>query len=164
MGTLDGLLRIKQFREGKAERELVRARLVLEEASAATERARDDLRNYEEQCRQREQALYQDLMSRVVHKSDLDDVELDIKLMREQIPTYQKAIDEAVAAEEQARQGLAQARLAHQDAIRMREKFTELVSIETAEQVQEALRVEDNEMEEVRVGGNPAMQAEEAAA
>lgn len=151
MGTLDGLLRIKEFREGKAEREVMRAKLALDAAHAALERAEAALSDYLDQCQQRENALYRDLLSRIVHKSDLDDVEAEIKLMREQVPAYQQAIDDAGQVLADAEQAVADARLAHQEAIRMREKFAELVAMEGREHALEALRLEDMEMEEVKL-------------
>ena len=151
MGTLDGLLRIKEFREGKAEREVMRAKLAVDAAQIALERAHAELVEYLDQCQQRENALYRDLMSRIVHKSDLDDVEAEIKLMKEEVPVYQSAINDAEQALANAEQTLVDARLAHQEAIRMREKFTELVVIEGREHAIEALRLEEMEMEEVKL-------------
>jgi hypothetical protein len=151
MGTLDGLLRIKEFREGKAEREVMRAKLALDAAHVALERAHAALNGYLDQCQQREDALYRDLLSRIVHKSDLDDVEAEIKLMREEVPVYQKAIDDAGQVLADAEQALVDARIALQEAIRMREKFAELVAIEGREHAIEALRLEDMEMEEVKL-------------
>src|SRR5690606_15835933 len=140
MGMLDGLLRIKEFRERKAERELTHARHAVDTAQVVLDRARADLEKYQQQCRQRESEMYRQLLSRIVQKRDLDEVELEIKLMRERLPAFLKSIDDAEAALAAAEEALTKARQALQQAIRMRQKFSELVDIENREQALETLR------------------------
>lgn len=150
MGTLAGLLGIKQYREGRAEREVVRARRELEAATEAVHAARKALHDYQAQCARRERELYADLLSRMVRKADFDDVDAEIKAMREKIPEYEAAIETARQAEQAAETALERARAQLAIAMREREKFSDLVSMEKQEQVAEAARREELELEELR--------------
>ena len=164
MSTLAGLLQIKEFRESRAEREVARAREQLVVAEQRVEQARTALRDYLKFCDTRERQLFQDLMSRLVHKSDFDDLEAEIKAMREKVPDYEQAVEKAVQAREQARARLDEARQAHQLAMRMREKFSELVRQAKEDMAMEALRAEDRELEDLPRGRRSAGSLQEESA
>ena len=153
MGVLRQLLSIKTFRERKAHTEVQRATRALEAATQRHEAEKAALRQLRLDTREREDALYADLFSRVVLKSDIDDVKFKVEALREQLAAREKDL-EAVA---QARRAAVEAREAavrtYQLAVRMREKFDEIVAQADVELANERQRVEDLELEEVRVAG-----------
>lgn len=159
MNILGDLLRIKEFRQDKAELEVSRARSELERATAALHEAREALEACRADCETRERALYTDLCSRVVRLADLDDVKLAVQLMQGEIHGHEEKVEQAEEARKSATEQLAQARRDYQEATRNREKFFELESQDQAERLLEAGRVEDIEMEEV-AARKPAVEAE----
>jgi flagellar biosynthesis chaperone FliJ len=151
MNILGDLLRIKEFRQDKAELEVARLREQLAQATTALAQARETLASLRIECGQRERELYADLCSRAVLLSDLDDVKLECDSMRGNINAHEAKVTEAEAARETAVEQLANARLEYQAATRNREKFFELDSLSAFERLREAARIEDLEMEEVVV-------------
>jgi type III secretion protein O len=161
MNILGDLLRIKEFRQDKAELEVARLRDQLALAATALTEARDTLAAYRVECDQRERALYADLCSRAVLLFELDDVKLECDGMRDNIHAHEAKVAEAEAARETIAEQLKNARLEYQAATRNREKFFELDSLSGLERLREASRIEDLEMEEVAV--KPPMLAETGA-
>ena len=156
MNVLEDLLHIKEFREDKAERELAQARHVLRQASEAFERARTTRDDYRVAADRKERALYADLCTRVVQLSDLDDVALEVDRMRKEKDRHEEQVAAAASAREEASQQADAARVRHREAVRMREKFSELSVLLEAGQEVERQRLEDTEMEEVRLARRPA--------
>ncbi len=151
MNILADLLRIKEFRQDKAELEVARLRDRLAQATTALAVARNELAAYRIECDRNERALYADLCSRPVRLSDLDDVKLECDSMRENTRAHEAKVAEAEAAREAAAEQLKNARLEYQVATRNREKFFELDCMSDLERLREASRIEDLEMEEVVV-------------
>ena len=148
MNVLTDLLRIKVFREEKAELALARARQFLVQADMKLEAARRTLQDFLEECDRKEREMYADLCTRLVLRREIDDVTLDIQLMKEQTTRHQEDVEEAKEARDAAAELLEQAKQDHRDAVRMREKFTEMLRIVQEERSIEALRLEDLELEE----------------
>lgn len=161
MNVIGDLLRIKEFREDRAEMAVSRARAELEEKTRALERARDELQAFRDECVRRERQLYADLCARLCRLSDINDLTLEIESMRGGVNER----EEKVAAAQQARkvsvERLEQAREAHREALRVREKFTELSVQDRAERSVEMARLEDLELEEVSTRPRLAALADE---
>jgi hypothetical protein len=149
MKILNQLLHIKEFRENKAEMEVMRVRHALYEAELAVEHARNALTEYRAMCVRKERELYADLCSRLVHLTDFDDVALEVDNMRQGIERYKEEVTTAENNHKATAERLERAKEAHRIAIRMREKFTELVDNAKEGEALEQQRVEDAEMEEV---------------
>ncbi len=148
MDVLKDLLRIKIFREEKAERAVAKARLALLEADDALRRARQALKDFEAESIQREKAMYAELCSRLVVLREIEDVRIDVDLMKEKAERLREQVEEAQLARQQAAERVEEARLVHRDAVRMREKFDELLRTVLEEREFELSRQEDLEMEE----------------
>lgn len=148
MDVLGDLLRIKIFREEKAERALAKARALLRSAEEAVEMAKKVLRDYREESRQREQALFADLCARIVLLKDIQDVQIDIQLMKERIEALVQELEEARLRQEEAAEHERAAREEHKFAVRMREKFSEMLRTVTEERDFELSRREELEVEE----------------
>lgn len=148
MDVLKNLLRIKIFREEKAELAVARARHHLLERDKALDDARRALEDHLRACEAKEKAMYKELCSRLVLVKDIDEVTLDVKLMQEATTELEKKIEKAKEARAQAAEAVEVSRQVHRDAVRMREKFMELVRTVDEERAAELLRMEDLEMEE----------------
>mgnify|MGYP000452780143 CR=1 FL=1 len=148
MDILSDLLRIKIFREEKAERALAKARAVLSAAEEAVEMAKKVLRDYREESRLREKALFADLCKRIVLLKDIQDVQIDIQLMKERTEALVQELEEARQKQEEAAEHERAAREEHKFAVRMREKFSEMLRTVTEERDFEMSRREELEVEE----------------
>ncbi len=148
MDVLSDLLRIKIFREEKAERALSKARVLLRAAEEAVEQAKRVLRDYREESQQREKRLFADLCKRIVVLKDIQDVQIDIQLMKDRIQSLAEALEQARQRQEEAAEHERGAREEHRFAVRMREKFSEMLRTVTDERDFELARREELEVEE----------------
>lgn len=148
MNVLTDLLRIKVFREEKAELALARARQFLVQADMTLDAARRTLQDYLRDCERKERDMYADLCTRLVFLKEINNVTLDIQLMKEQTARHDQDVEEAKEARNVAAEQLEQAKQDHRDAVRMREKFTEMLRIVQEERNIDAMRLEDLELEE----------------
>ncbi len=143
------LLRIKEFREAKAETEASRARLSLADATGAEARANAALAEYRAFIDRRERELYADLCTRIVRLRDIEDVQMSVLDLRTGERAREDATVSARKAREQAAKALDEANETRRLATRQREKFVEIARSFDEERVRELQRVEDLEMEEV---------------
>jgi hypothetical protein len=148
MDVLNDLLRIKVFREQKAERALMVARHRLATAEGAVTEARAALKEFRQESARRERKMYAELCSRLVLIRDIDSVHIDIQLMKEreeelveELSTAETLRDEAAIQEREAREH-------YESAVRMREKFSEMLRIVREEQEFELAVREEMEIEE----------------
>jgi type III secretion protein O len=148
MNVLTDLLRIKVFREEKAELALARARQFLVQADMTLDTTRRTLQEYLRDCERKERDMYADLCTRLVFLKEINEVTLDIELMKEQTARHEQDVEEAKEARNTAAEQLEQAKQDHRDAVRMREKFTEMLRIVQEERHIDAMRLEDLELEE----------------
>jgi type III secretion protein O len=128
MNVLTDLLRIKIFREQQAERALLKARLILKEADGALKDARSSLKKFMEESIEREKLMYSDLCSRLVFLKEIENVRLDVDLMKEKSDQLKQKVEDAETARKEAAEREDLARQVHIVAIREREKFDELNS------------------------------------
>ncbi|MGX5658518.1 type III secretion protein [Castellaniella ginsengisoli] len=148
MNVFRELMAIKRFREGQAELAVTRQRLTLAEAERLKAQALDQLEEYRRWSQQRELDMYQDLCSRLVRASEIEDVLEDVAGLREGEHERENRVEEAGDQARQEAERLARCREAHREASRMVEKFVQLASLHAAEELRELERKEDLEMEE----------------
>ena len=146
---IDQLLRIKTFREKKAETEMLKNKLLLAQAKTAETEAEHVLADYVDFSNREEIRWYQDLCSRVVRLREITQVQEGVAGLKARELEYQQA--------------LAQAHKAHLDAVDVfntsydlyrgasiaREKFDQLLQIEMLRESKEAERKEELELEEL---------------
>ncbi len=148
MDVLNDLLRIKVFREKKAERILAVARHHLRNAEQLVLSVKTKLRNFRFESARRERELYAELCSRLVLIRDIDSVQIDVQLMKEReeelVAQLRKA--EVLRNEASTQEMLAQRQ--HIDAVRAREKYYEMSQTVMKEQEYENTRQEELETEE----------------
>ena len=148
MHVLNDLLRIKKFREDKAEMALARAKASLHESEMHLEKSKLTLQNFVIEAKRKEQALFSDLLIRLVKLKDIDSVALDMSLIKEETVKLEENLAKAKDARQLAQDASDEAKIIHLEAVRMREKFSELVNISHEEILFESQRLEDLELEE----------------
>lgn len=151
MSMFGELLRIKRHRESRAEQEVARAGGELASRAAAREAAETALADYRDWAQRRERELYRDLCSRQVRLRDIEDAQFSVVELRGGERAKEAELDAAEKARQEAAAQLDRARVGHRDAVRMKEKFVELVQNFDQERLAELQRLEDLEMEEVRI-------------
>jgi hypothetical protein len=149
MEVIKDLVRIKIFREEKAELAMLKAKTKLLHAEENLDNARKVLRKHKEDCIAREKELYDDLCTRLVLMKDINSVTLDVQLMAEETTRLDEDVEKYKEARDVASEDLAAAKAVHRDAVQMRQKFMEVKDVIDAEKLAELMRKEDLEMEEV---------------
>jgi flagellar biosynthesis chaperone FliJ len=149
MNVINSLTRIKIFREDKAEREVTRSRLAVQDAETALSQANAAMAEYRAFIQRREAALYTDLFSKLVIRRDLDDLALELNGMKEKMSEYQEHVNSAQTVVTSAMENLDCAKEEYRIAMKTREKFTELGLRLSEEESTVSNMLEDGELEEV---------------
>jgi len=149
MKVLDQLLQIKEFREDKAQAEVSRARGALTEADSALTRAKTHLDEHRADCDLRERQIYAELCTRQVRLTDLQDVALKVDEFKQSIQGCESRVSEANEHRVAKADCLTQSQQLLQSAVRVRQKFSELREMSSAEELLVQSRAEDAELEEV---------------
>lgn len=148
-GMLDQVLEIKSFREARAGLAVTRQRQAVERAANQVQSREVALESFREESRLREKALFDDLCSRVVRLSHIEDVHLAVDEMRSQEREHEKKLEQARAERHREAQALEERRTEHSVALQVKERFVELVRVAAEEAGLEADRLEELELEEV---------------
>lgn len=148
-GVLDQILEIKSFREARAGLAVTRQRQVLTQAEAEAQAREQALHAFREEAQARERALFDDLCSRVVRLSQIEDVHLAVDEMRAQEREHEKTLEQAQAERHRQSQVLDERRAEHTRTLQLKERFVELVRVAAEEAAQEAELLEEQELEEV---------------
>lgn len=149
MSFFKELLAIKTFREGKAERHVRQQKQVLAEAVAQRLAREAALVEYRSFAHRQEVALFDDLCTRLVRLSAIEDVQHEVAHMRAQEQQRLMAVEEAEKQKLLEEQRLLSLRDVHREAQRAQQKFTEFAQVYADERLKELERKEDAEMEEV---------------
>ncbi|GAA4348398.1 hypothetical protein GCM10023165_34150 [Variovorax defluvii] len=126
MDAIRGLLRIKSVREEGRERELRKAKHELDLAMQALRDARQTHESRVQEHREREEALYRDLMSRPVVVRELDDLHAEIVAMKEVEQKDRQAVEQAEEARKQQREVVDASTAAWRAAMQACDKFRDL--------------------------------------
>jgi type III secretion protein O len=148
MEVINDLLRIKIFREEQAERALKKARAALAEAGEALKKANLALKEFTEESIRREKSMYDDLCTRLVFLKEIENVRIDIDLMKEKSAELKKQVESAELNRKDCAEREIEAHMLHIEAVRMREKFNELRKTVTEEKEVALAQFEELEMEE----------------
>ncbi len=149
MKALHELLALKQFREREAEREVMRQKTAVEQCEQIRHQCESALHAFRDYARKHELELYADLCSRMVVLGDIEDVQHAITRLREDEAAHAEALEHARAEEVEARKALDCACQDHVDAVRMTQKFNELVETGDRECAHTSALREEHELDEV---------------
>lgn len=149
MAMVDELLFIKNFREQKAEKDMLRTRLDLQQAHHRQEKAEDTLQVFRVQAQQDEVRWYGELCTRLVKPREILAVHEDVAVLRSTEAHLAVRLEQALAEHEVAQQHYASATDQHRLATMAKNKFIELVQNVHAAEARERERREEMELEEV---------------
>lgn len=152
MNIIEELLRIKQFRETRARAEVMTQTGKFSIASTQLEDACRQLRNHIDFAGRQENALFGDMIGRLVSVRAIEIVRAEVNVMKEQtdrLDASRELADKTVITEKTA---LSDARSALYKAEQNSAKFIELVRIHTDAAFKLAEKKQDQEMEEVASG------------
>ncbi len=150
--VLQDLLRVRSFRENRAARDVGAAKQAMEESRSLVERRQRESADYTAWREKREDALYQEVLGRVVRVGELEDLKSGVLTLREKELLLEQAVMEARAAERAARENLERAREAYAARVRDLRKIEEHRKAWMARELLEEERAADAEMEEVPAG------------
>ena len=146
---INQLLRIKTFRERKAETEMLKSKVLLAKAQADETEAERELNDYIIQADQEERRLYQGLCSRVVRLREITQVQEEVICLKLGEQVRQESLVLAQKTHQQALQVFDTAWDGYRKASSARQKFDELLRIETLREGIEFERKEESELEEL---------------
>jgi hypothetical protein len=158
MKIIEDLLRIKTHRENQAESQLSQASRLLQSAIEAVQKAQHDLEQAHAAHDARKAALYADLFSRLVQKGDIDIANAELEKMHAAIKECEIGLESARQEQCRAEEHREQMRIMYRNALRAREKYTELSQQARIEQARVESSKEDMELEEL-----PARRADDDA-
>nr|WP_314623066.1 YscO family type III secretion system apparatus protein [uncultured Noviherbaspirillum sp.] len=159
MKIIEDLLRIKTHRENQAETQLAQASRLLQVAMEAVHKALAELDQAHAAHDARKVALYADLFSRLVQKSDIDIANAELEKMHSAIKECETGLEAARQEHGRAEENREQMRVMYRNAFRAREKYTELSQQAQLERARVELHKEDLELDEL-----PARRTDDEAA
>jgi chromosome segregation ATPase len=92
---LADLVRVRNLRKDRVEREMMRAKAQLAEAERMVPVREKELADYEKWVDDEIDRQYNELLKKAVRKGAVDDLSVNIRLMREKIPEYVKRVEDA---------------------------------------------------------------------
>jgi type III secretion protein O len=145
----DEMLSIKRFREKQAELALLRQRQRRSIAIVKADETRVRLEKYRDWAQKKEKAMYSSLCSQIVRPRDIESVLAEVAELRVSEGHYVSAVNLADEELKQEAHALDERRVEHEYTVRMTRKFTEIAEVYWESMAQEAMKVEDNELEEI---------------
>lgn len=149
--ALADLLRVREFRENAASREVAAARHRLEAAKNLVQQRIRELDEYRVWRVKEEEARFERIRNKKVRMQALDDLKQEILALRSRELLFEKAITDAKMEEQKTAEQLQEARTAYRRATGEKRKIEEHRAIWVEEQQKEEQRLQDKEMEDFRV-------------
>jgi len=146
--VLQDLLRVREFRETAAGSEVKKKKSRFDHAQRTVTEKEKALSDYHTWRLEKEDSLYDEIANRLVTLKDLDDLKMNIALLREKETALENDLLEAQKALNLAAEELEEAKDAFRLAIREKRKIEEHKTIWIGEAVKEEERAQDKEMEE----------------
>lgn len=146
---LDDLLRVREIRKDRAEKNLKRAQQLLKEAEQAVVKAKQELEDYKVFVVKETQRLYDQVLRKKINKRDIDSLNFMVEELQNRVFDYQKRVEEAIFACDKAKENLNNAREELRLAERNIDKIESMKDV-WREQVQiEEERAADAEVEDL---------------
>jgi type III secretion protein O len=143
------LLRIKNFREKKAETEMLKSRHLLARAQQQEAEAGEALEAYRTHADSEERRLYRELCSRVVRLSQITGVQQEVACLRHAELAHEDTLAAAERAHHDASERFNHSLDGYQRASSARQKFEELLRLELERDSGLLEKKEEAEMEEL---------------
>lgn len=150
--VIQRIVDVKERREDRAQEDVRRRRLALEDAARRLEQRRRELDDYKVWRVRREIELWDGIERRTVKLRDIEDLKLDIGLLRGREQLFAEHVVEAEKARSDANAALTDAVAVLEAATRNRQKFEDLADWLEAESRAYRERMEELELEELFSG------------
>ena len=150
--VIQRIVDVKERREDRAQEDVRRRRLTLEDAARRLEQRRKELDDYKVWRVRREIELWEGIERRTVKLRDIEDLKLDIGLLRGREQLFAEHVVEAEKARSDANTALNEAVAVLEAATRNRQKFEDLADWLEAESRAYRERMEELELEELFSG------------
>lgn len=150
--VIQRIVDVKERREDRAQEDVRRRRLALEDAARRLEQRRKELDEYRVWRVRRETELWDGIERRTVKLRDIEDLKLDIGLLRGREQLLAEHVVEAEKARSDANTALNEAVAVLEAATRNRQKFEDLADWLEAESRAYRERMEELELEELFSG------------
>ncbi|MDR1438390.1 MAG: type III secretion protein [Puniceicoccales bacterium] len=116
---LSDLMRVRELRKDRAERELMKAKDLVVEAKKRVEERKKELKDYEKWVEDEIDRQYDQVLAKTVRKGSVDDLSINIKLLRGRTADYIKRVADAEEdvrkAEDQVKKKQEEVRMAHRN-------------------------------------------------
>ncbi len=143
------LLKIKDMKEQEALRLLQAKRRALSAVERELEQAVADCAESARTYPEREEAVYDQIMRRVVDQGEIDDMKGDLVKLEQAHQEFVDAVTRMRHVVERTRNEVEAAKRSHATTIRVRDKYIHLVATAVAEKTAEDDAREENEIEEL---------------
>lgn len=148
MSILKNILSVRSHREAQAQAAVREQSAVVERATAAHQRAAEELEVQRTMAEQREAQWIHELCSRTVRLREISEVQSAIGELRSQTRLLVQALEKAEQGRVDACESLAQCEDRHATAWRLEQRFVELVRLETEQRARHMDEREEGEMNE----------------
>lgn len=143
------LLRIKKFREDKAERDVKVAEAKLAERLSSVKRAEEALKSYHDFRLKEEIRLFNEIRGEKIHVAALEKMKRMVALLRDEEQNLEQDLEKEKQTVPPAKENVRKAEEIHSEAVMATEKFKEFISIQMEIESLEEGRREEAESEEV---------------
>jgi type III secretion protein O len=139
---------VKELRVERAEEAVQAARIVLEEAGRRVVEREREVEDYRVWRRRKEVQLFDELQTKLVTVREIEDVKIEIGLLRGRETLFEQKIIDAKAERTKSHEALDTCTRAHEAAVKNLQKFKELSDWLDAEARAYRERMEELELEE----------------
>jgi flagellar biosynthesis chaperone FliJ len=146
---LDDLLRVREIRKDRAEKNLKQAQQLLKEAEQALAKAKQELEDYKIFVVKETQRLYNQVLKKNINKREIDNLHFLVKELQDRIFDYMKRVEDAMLACDKAKENLDNCREELRKAERNIDKIESMKDIWREEMQKEEERQMDAEMEDL---------------
>ena len=148
---LEDLLRVRRFREEAAATEAMLRRRAVVEAEEDLQSRKRELEEYTHWRIRREAELYDQILGQQIQMKELDDLKLNVQILRAREDAYREQILTAKKTLADAETALTQATALHQTTVKDRQKIDEHRRMWQGEMEREAEARQEIELEDFRV-------------
>lgn len=146
--VLGDILRVRNLRLSKAERELQQARRLLAEAKENEEKAKKVVEDYKIFIVSETDRLYNNIIKKQVRRGAVDDLHYELQVLKNRLVDYEKNVENAEADVHKAEQNCVEKRKVLDDANKNVEKLNSHKDVWMAEAIKQEEAAEDKELEE----------------
>ncbi|MDR1435151.1 MAG: type III secretion protein [Puniceicoccales bacterium] len=145
---LDDLLRVREIRKDRAEKNLKQAQQLLKEAEQALVKAKQELEDYKIFVVKETRRLYDQVLKKSINKREIDNLHFMVKELQNRVFDYQKRVEDAILACDKAKENLDNCREELRLAERNIDKIESMKDVWREEMQKEEERQMDAEMED----------------